>query len=160
MDETWVHHFDPETKRQSQQWKHMHSPPPVKCRKIASAGKVMASVFWDCDGVVMIEYLEKGHTVTGQYYAQQLERLKQAIMEKRPGKFSAGVLLLHDNAPAHSAKVAVAMATKCQFDLLPHPPYSPDLAPSDYYMFPQLKIDLKGCVFSTDNDVMEAVDMF
>ena len=73
MDETWVHHFDKETKQQSKQWKHVQSPPPVKCRRIASAGKVMASVFWDSEGVIMIEYLEKGETATGQYYAQQLQ---------------------------------------------------------------------------------------
>ena len=45
MDETWAHHFDPETKQQSKQWKHVTSPTPVKFRKIASAGKVTASVF-------------------------------------------------------------------------------------------------------------------
>jgi len=45
MDETWAHHFDPEIKQQSKQWKHVTSPTPVKFRKIASTGKVMASVF-------------------------------------------------------------------------------------------------------------------
>ena len=69
MDESWAHHFDPETKLQSKQWKHATSPPPLKFRKIASAGKVMASVFWDSEGVLMIEYLERGKTVTGVYYA-------------------------------------------------------------------------------------------
>ena len=57
-DETWAYHFDPETKLQSKVWKHTTSPPPVKFRKIASAGKVMASVFWDSEGVLMIYYLE------------------------------------------------------------------------------------------------------
>jgi len=63
MDETWAHHFDPETKQQSKQWKHVTSSTPVKFRKIASAGKVMASVFWDSGGVLMIDYLERGKTV-------------------------------------------------------------------------------------------------
>ena len=89
----------------------------------------------------------KRESVTGQYYAQQLQRLKQAIIARRKGKWSAGVRLLHDNAPAHTAKVAVAMAAQCKFELLPHPPYSPDLAPSDYYLFPQLKLSLKGAYF-------------
>jgi len=62
MDETWAHHFDPETKQQSKQWKHATSPTPVKFRKIASAGKIMASVFWDSEGVLMIGYLERGKT--------------------------------------------------------------------------------------------------
>ena len=69
MDETWAHHFDPETKQQSKQWKHVTSPTPVKFRKIDSAGKVMASVFWDSEGVLMIDYLQRGKTVTGVYYA-------------------------------------------------------------------------------------------
>ena len=91
---------------------------------------------------------------------EQLERLKDALKKKRRGKLSAGVLLLQDNAPPHTSAIAVAMATQCGFELLPHPPYSPDLAPSDYYLFPQIKLSLKGRVFSTDNDVMDAVDMY
>jgi len=63
MDETWAHHFDPETNQQSKQWKHVTSPTPVKFRKIASAGKVMASVCWASEGVLMIDYLERGKTV-------------------------------------------------------------------------------------------------
>src|ERR1700759_5411150 len=53
MDETWAHPFDPETKQQSMQWKHPPSPLVVKFRKTASAGKVMASVFWDSEGILM-----------------------------------------------------------------------------------------------------------
>ena len=67
MDETWAHHFDPETKQQSKQWKQVTSSTPVKFRKIASAGRVMASVFWDSEGVLMIDYLEREKTVTGVY---------------------------------------------------------------------------------------------
>ena len=61
MDETWIHHFRPETK---QQWKHLGSPPP---KTGMSAGKVMASIFWDADGVMLVDLLEKGHTITGVY---------------------------------------------------------------------------------------------
>ena len=60
MDETWAHYFDPETKQQSKHWKHVTSPTPVKFRKIASAGKIMASVFWDSEGVLMIGYWREG----------------------------------------------------------------------------------------------------
>jgi len=86
MDHTWAHHFDPETKQQSKQWKHVTSPTPVKFRKIASAGKIMASVFWDSEGVLMIGYLERGKTVTGVYYAELIRKLRSAIKEKRCGK--------------------------------------------------------------------------
>ena len=95
MDETWAHHFDPETKQQSKQWKHVTSPTPVKIRKIASADKVMASVCWDSEGVLMIDYLERGKTVTGVYYAELIRKLRSAIKEKRRGKLSHDVLLIN-----------------------------------------------------------------
>ena len=56
MDETWVHHFTPEAKQQSKQWKHSGSPPPKKAKTVSSAGKVMASVFCDADGILLIDY--------------------------------------------------------------------------------------------------------
>ena len=61
MDETWANHFDPETKLQIMQWKHKTSLPPVKFGKMATAGKVMAMVFWDSEGVLMTDYLERGN---------------------------------------------------------------------------------------------------
>ena len=57
QDETWVHNFDPESKMQSMQWKHTGSPPPKKLKRVSSAGKVIASAFWDSQGVIMIDYL-------------------------------------------------------------------------------------------------------
>ena len=55
QDETWVHHFDPESKMQSMQWKHPGSPPPKKFKRVSSAGKVIASVHWNSQGVIMID---------------------------------------------------------------------------------------------------------
>ena len=73
QDETWVHHYDPETKAQSMQWKHLDSPPPKKARVQPSAGKVMLTVFWDQDGVVMTDFLEKGNPPpAGQRSSPQL----------------------------------------------------------------------------------------
>ena len=56
-DETWVHHFDPESKMQSKQWKHTGTSPPKTFKTVHSAGKAMASIFWDSQGVIMIDYL-------------------------------------------------------------------------------------------------------
>lgn len=69
MDETWVHFYDPETKQQSMEWRHSGSPRPKKFRVQKSAGKVLASVFWDYHGVIMIDFLDKGRTITGDYYS-------------------------------------------------------------------------------------------
>ena len=70
QDETWVHHFDPESKMQSMQWKHPGSPPPKEFKRVSSAGNVMASVFWDSQGVIIIDYLEQGRTINGENYQQ------------------------------------------------------------------------------------------
>jgi len=152
MDETLAHHFDPETKQQSKQWK------PVKFRKIASADKVLTSVFWDSKGVLMIDYLERGKTVTGVYYAELIQKLRSAIKEKRRGKLSDGVLLHHDNAPAHTSAVVMATIRACGFELLSHPPYSADLAPSDYHVFRSLKDPLRGQRFGCDEEVVHATN--
>jgi histone-lysine N-methyltransferase SETMAR len=160
QDETWVHHYSPEQKRQSMEWHHAGSPPPRKFKSTPSAGKVMASIFWDCDGIILIDYLSKGETINGNYYANLLQQLREAIKTKRRGKLGKGILLLQDNAPVHTALVAKSAARSCGFQLLPHPPYSPDLAPSDFYLFPKLKSELAGRRFETDDDVISAVETF
>jgi len=72
QDETWVHHFDPESKCQSTMWKHVGSSSPKKFKVTVSAGKVMATVFCDNDGVTLTDYIPKGSTVRGEYYASEL----------------------------------------------------------------------------------------
>jgi len=67
MDETWIHHYTPEPKRQSKQWTEAGCSAPKKTRSVPSAGKVMALVFWDAEGILFIDYLEKGKTITGEY---------------------------------------------------------------------------------------------
>ena len=96
----------------------------------------MTSIFWDSQGVIMVDYLEEGCTINGAYYAEELRQLlHQEILKKRRGKLTPGVLLLQDNAPAHTLQVAMAAATKCSFKVLTHPLHSLDLAPSDFYLF-------------------------
>lgn len=106
----------------------------------------------------MIDYEERNRTVTGTYYASLLHQLRDAIKKKRRGKLSRGVLLLHDNAPVHTAVISKAAVKECNFTELPHPPYSTDLAPSDYYLFSKLKSGLRGRKFSNDNEVIAAVE--
>ena len=84
------------------------------------------------------------------YYASILHKLRDAIKEKRRGTLSRGVRLLHDNAPVHTAAVAKAVVKECGFEEFEHPPYSPDLAPSDYYLFSKLKKDLRDKKFDND----------
>ena len=99
----------------------------------------MATVFWDSKGVLMVDYKPASISITAAYYADLMKQLRTAIKEKRRGKLSQGVLLLHDNAPVHKSRIAQAAIRECKFEQLNHPPYSPDLASSDYYLFRNLK---------------------
>lgn len=159
-DETWIYHWDPETKQESMQWKHAASPPPRKFKTQPSAGKMMATVFWDTEGVLLVEYMPNKTTITGASYAETLTNLRRAIKEKRRGKLARGVLLLHDNAPVHTSRIAKAAVNNNGFVELSHPPYSPDLAPSDFYLFPNLKKSLRGRRFANDEALKDAVHMF
>ena len=67
---------------------------------------------------------------------------------------TSGVLLLQDNAPAHTSQVAMTAATECGFEILPHPPYSPDMAPSDVYLFPKLKSHIRGTQFKSNKYII------
>ena len=155
-DETWIHHWDPESKQESMQWKL--SPPPKKFRSQSSAVKVMATIFWDSRGILMIDYMPHKTKITSEYYADLLRKLRETIKCKRRGKLTKGVLLLHDNAPVHKGHLAQAAIKDCGFQELNHPPYSPDLAPSDYFLFRNLKKNLRGQRFSNDEDLIAAVE--
>ena len=144
----WVHHFTQEAKQHSKQWKHSGSPPPKKAKTVPSAGKVMASVFWDADGILLIDYLQKGQTVNGTYYASLLTQLREKIEIKRRGKLTKGVLFHQDNAPVHKSGIVMAAIHDCGFKLIENPPYSPVLAPSDFHLFPKLTTAIFGTTFS------------
>ena len=139
----------------SRQWVGPGSPRP---KTQSSAGKVMATVFWDAKGVIMLDFVPKRSTITGVYYANLLDQLRSAIREKRRGKLSKGVLLQQDNARVHTCKVAMVAVERNGYELIPHPACSPDLAPSDFFLFPNLKKDIRGLHFRSDEEVVTAVE--
>ena len=75
------------------------------------------------------------------------------IREKRRGKLSKGILLQQDNARVHTCKIAMDAVERNGYELIPHPAYSPDLAPSDYFLFPNLKNDIRGHHFRSNEEV-------
>jgi len=147
MDETWVYHYDPETKQQSMEWRHSGLPLPKIFRMQKSTGKVLTSIFWDQDGIPLIGYLPKGQTINAEYYSSLLVQLKDILKEKRRGNVTKGVLFLHDNAPAHRALATQKKLAYLGFQCLDHPPYSRDMAPSDYHLFPGLKNTIERSPF-------------
>jgi len=123
-----------------------------------SAGKVLASNFWDQDGILLIDYLPKGQTINAEFYSTLLVQMNDILKEKRRGKVTKVSLFLHDNAPAHRVLATQKKLAYLGFQCLDHPPYSPDLAPSDYHLFPGLKKQLKSSHFSSDAEIIPAAE--
>ena len=160
MDETWLHHFTPESNRQSDEWTAHDEPNPKRGKTQQSAGKVMASVFWDAQGIIFIDYLQKGQTINSDYYIALLDRLKDEIVKKRPHLKKKKVLFHQDNAPSHKSMKTMAKLHELGFELLLHPPYSPDLAPSDFFLFSDLKRMLAGKKFSANEEVIAETEAY
>jgi len=85
------------------EWRHGGSPRPKKFRVQKSAGQFLVSIFWDQDGILLIDYLPKGQSINAEYYSFLLVQLKDILKEKRRGKITKGALFLHDHAPTHRA---------------------------------------------------------
>jgi len=138
------------TRRQSNnQWSGgiAAHPTPKKFQVQKFAGKILASNFWDQDGTLLVDYLPKNQTLNAEYYLSLLVKLKDILKEKRRGNFTKGVLFLHDNAPAHRALATQKKLAYLGFQCLDHPRYSPYLAPSDYHLFPGLKVTIDSSPF-------------
>jgi histone-lysine N-methyltransferase SETMAR len=120
----------------------------------------MASVFWDAESILFIDYLEKGKTITGEYYSNLLTRIDEKIFEKRPVFQKKKIIIYQDNSPAHKSVLAMGKLRDLHYEFLEHPPYSPDLAPSDFYLFPKLKLFLAGQRFSSNQEAIAAVEEY
>ena len=114
----------------------------------------MLTIFWGCEGVIRMEFLEQGNTVNSTRYVNILETLKGRLRSVRGGKDPT---IHHDNARPHTSRETCTALDRLGLQTLPHPPYTPDLAPSEFILFPKLKEFLKGNRYEMDKDVENAV---
>jgi hypothetical protein len=146
-----------ETKQASMTWKHALSPPSKKFKTTQSAKKIMATVFLDHKGVLLVDFLTQGDTVNADHYCDTLSWLWEAICRKRPGLLQRGVVLLHSNARPHTANHMHELLRCYNWEIQDHPPDCPDLALSDFHLFGPLKKHLGGRRFATNGEVQQAV---
>jgi len=110
-------------------------------KAMPSAKKIMGTVFWDKEGCILIEFLEPGKTINAAHYVQTLLKLYRALRDKRPRR---KVILQHSNTRPHTALLTLEKIENMRWEVLPHPPYSPGLAPSDYHHFGFVKNQMRG----------------
>ena len=157
-DETWVYFFEPKRKAQNKAWIKKSANAPRIVRKSRSTKKVLYTIFFNTKGVIFQKPREKGGTITGVYYNEKvLADIVSYYKRARPTTGLKGIKLLHDNAPAHKSKVVKEYLEEENFETLPHPPYSLDLAPCDFFLFPHLKRQLAGRRFDSRSALGSAV---
>ena len=110
--------------------------------------------FIDIDRLVHHEFVPTGQTVNKEFYKTVLQRLHDAVRRHRPEKWCSGNWILHhNNAPAHRVVTTNEFLAKHNILSLPQPPYSSDLAPCDFFLFPQPKKTMKGHQFDFIEDI-------
>jgi len=132
-----------EAKMQPSQWMGKGSPRPKKAQMSRSKIKVVVFVFFDWKGIVHCEFVLRGKVVNKQLYQDVLACLRNVVRRKSPELWENQTWLLHhDNVPAHASILICSYLAKHQTSVVLHPPYSPDLAPTDFFLFPKLKTSL------------------
>jgi histone-lysine N-methyltransferase SETMAR len=111
--------------------------------------RARGSFWWDMEGIIHYELLERNLTATAERFCQQFRLLEETIQQKLPG-WGHGVILQHDNAGPHIANMTKAANQELDWEILPRLPYSQDLAPSDYHLFRSLPNNLHGISFNND----------
>ena len=149
-NESWGYCFDPETKRQSSQWKHAGSP-----RKNPPINFWWSLFFFDNTGMIYMHLVPTGQSVNMEHYVEVLKVFRKRCSQKRPALFKSAQWHFHqDNAPVHNSRLFVTdHLTKMDIETVPHPPYSSGLVPCDLWLFPKHR----GCRYETIEEMKEAV---
>ncbi|KAJ4441163.1 hypothetical protein ANN_11014 [Periplaneta americana] len=134
---SWCLYRRAEAPSSSHDYKHSHPiPKAIMEKSLFSKNYVQLNYY----GLMHHEFIPEGRTVTKELYVETLRRLWDAVRRKRPEKWvENNWFLMHDNAPAHRAIIVKNFLARHNITALDHPPYSPDLSPPDYFLFPRLK---------------------
>lgn len=160
-DESWVYTYDPVRKQRASAWVGSQDARPQSALRPKSQKRIMLTVFFDDTSMIRHEFSQK--TVNRFHYTKFLARLWEDVRCKRPGLWAPGhrrqhrLLLHHDNVPAHKALHTRASLVETGVQLLEQPPYSPDLTPSDFWLFPHLKQVLRGRRFNNLQELQDEV---
>jgi histone-lysine N-methyltransferase SETMAR len=158
-DESWFYHYDPETKEQSKVWVSKTDPRPTKVHRNKSSGKRMVAVFFMKSSLIKAVPLETGETLNASWYINTcLPQVFKTVSERRPRSGLRGLILHDDNATPHRAWITNEFLTENHVESYPNPPYSPDLSPCDFFLFPKLKNQLRGIQFDDDNAMLTALE--
>ena len=157
-DEKWVVYNNIKRKRS---WSRPREPARTTSKADIRQKKVLLSVWWDYKGIVYFELLPSNRTINSVVYVEQLTKLNNAVEEKRPELTNRKDVVFHrDDARLRASLVTRQKLLELDWNVLPHPPYSPDLAPSDYFLFRSLQNSSNSKNFDNDDDIKSYLIQF
>ncbi|GFR95136.1 transposase [Elysia marginata] len=158
-DETWFPFFIIPPKSLNRMWVDEQGDRTVELRPGFQCRKRMFTVFFNYSGPLVVDILPKDTTMTATYYVQNvLSQVKSSINEQRPKVSTSRTLLLHNIAGPHKARATTQSLRELEIQVLPHPAYSPDLAPCNFWLFPILKDRLTGRKFDRIQNPAKALN--
>lgn len=159
-DETRVMYETPCTNESSREWHSEDSPRPQRPKLSPRGDKVMLTVWWDAKGIILLDYWRKSDKISYNQYDYQglIRKVRNLLPRVRRGMMKAGPLVLIDNASIHTAGDTDECIRECGFEKINFPSHSPDIAPSDYYLFRNLKTWLRGQKFDNEEHLQRELE--
>lgn len=148
-DESWFFHEYPHSGMWASSREEAGTRPKQPTNK-----KTMVVIFWSVRGPILIRHLEHGKRFDSAFACGLLIELADIIKARRPRTGTRGLILHWDNARPHISRETTETLNGLGFKTLAHPPYSPDLAPSDFFLFGTLKWMLSGKSFSNQEALL------
>ena len=145
--------------KQRKEWVAYGDMPKLRVKPDLHPRKTMICVWWYWEGMVYWEMLERNTMVNKELYIAQLHCVNEAIQLQRPNR-QGQTILLHDNTRPHVSQVVKAAFKELEWEVLQHPPYSPKLAPMDYYLFHSLSNHMRGITFDNEEDFNNWLNKF
>ena len=158
-DEKWVYFSNPDKQNQ---WLNPGQLAEPVSKRDRFSNKALLCVWWNYEGVIHFEVVPNGRSIDAELYCTQLDRMYTSLKVKYPALINRKrVLLQQDNAKPHTARQKLEKNSELSgIELLPHPAYSPDLAPSDYHLFRSMAHFLRGRNFQNIQEVENACREF
>jgi histone-lysine N-methyltransferase SETMAR len=152
-DQSWFYFYNPA----DGQWAESLDDVSINIKESIGSRKVMVTFLWSKHGVHLIDFLPQSETFTSAYFVTVLDQLQDKIAQRRPVNKLNGMYLHLDNASPHRAGNTKTHVRNLGLTMLPHPPYSPDIAPTDFFLLGHIKQQLEGKHFTNEEELMKAI---
>lgn len=150
-DEKWILY---DNRKRTGSWLDADQPSQKAPKPELHMKKTMVTAWWSSQGIIHYSSLKKGQTINAERYCAELERMNVKLKEKQPALVNRhGVIVLHDNARPHVSTKTVDCINGLGYDVLSHPPYSPDLSPTDYHLFKHFELFLREKTYKNESEV-------